>query len=79
MQKTPYKFRIPAFEYKNDQIGSRATKVTNRYHFWFENNFNFIHLQFNFIKLNKLEFSNVTIKKIQSTKFLLRKSAPILI
>ena len=56
MQETPYHFQIPAFDYTKDQFYSSGTKVTNPFDFWFEINFNFMHLQFNFNKPNKPDF-----------------------
>ena len=56
MQQTPHQFQIPAIEYTKDQLGSRATKATSTYDFWFENNFNLMHLLFTYIELNKTDF-----------------------
>ena len=56
MQETDYHFQIPALDYTKDHISSRVTEPTNPYDFWFRKIFNFIHLQLNFIKHNKLDF-----------------------
>ena len=59
MQETDYQYQIPAVDYTKNHLYSRVTKATNRYDFWFKKNFNFMHLQFIFIKHNKLEFLNL--------------------
>ena len=59
MPKTDYQFHIPTLDYSKDHLCSRLTKTTNPYDFWFRSNFNFMHLQFNFDKPNKLELLNL--------------------
>ena len=71
MQKTPFHFQILALDYTDDlYLYSRAIKATNPYVLWFENKLHFMCLQFNFIKLNKLDNLNVPNKiiKVNSTK-----------
>ena len=55
MPETVYQFQILSLEYTKGHLYSSLTKTTNRYDFWFQSNFNFMHLQFNFAKPNKLE------------------------
>ena len=73
MQETDYQLQIPALDYTKDHLYSRITKAINTYDFWFKKKFNFMHLQFNFIKPNNFEFlnrasSNCSFEQILSSK-----------
>ena len=60
IQETDYQFQIPALDCTKDHLYSCVSKATNPYEIWFKNNFNFMHLQFNFLKPYELEFLNLS-------------------
>ena len=77
MQKTPFHFQILALDYTDDlYLYSRAIKATNPYVLRFENKLHFMCLQFNFIKLDKLDKLNVPNKIIsQLDQIFLQKNS----
>ena len=60
MQETSYHFRIPDPDYTKFNLDSRATKDTNSYDFLSKIIFNLMHLQFNFVHPEKLEFQKLS-------------------
>ena len=63
MQGPPNHFQIPALDYTKNHFYSPVTKATNLYDVWIQNISNFMNVQFNLIKSNKLESSNLTNNK----------------